>query len=67
MNDINEIYRRASLKAGFSFISMYDLFEAYLKDNAIPLSSLLCDGLHPNDSGYDVMLALITGALGISK
>ena len=65
MNDINDIYKRASETAGFSFISMYDLMTDYITRNGVELDSLLRDGLHPNDEGYRVMFGLICGALGI--
>ena len=65
MDDINEIYRRASEKAGFTFLSLYDLFSSYIRENGIELDSLLDDGLHPNDEGYRVMYKLICGAFGI--
>ena len=59
MDDINAIYRYAAEKLDFPFISMYDLFAEYCKLNDITVESLLCDGLHPNDRGYDVMYDLI--------
>ena len=59
MNDINDIYKRAQRDLGFEFISLYDLFSAYIKKNDIPLESLLADGLHPNDKGYKVMYELL--------
>ena len=31
------------------------------------LDDLLVDGVHPNDRGYDVMYALICGALGLAQ
>ena len=65
MDDINEIYKRAKASAGFSFVSMYDLFSEYLEKNGLALDSVLCDGLHPNDDGYKIMFKLIVEALGI--
>lgn len=65
MDDINEIYKRAQNKAGFNFISMYELFSNYLKENDVALNSLLKDGLHPNDEGYRVMFGLIKNALRV--
>ena len=65
MNDINDIYKRASASAGFPLISMYDAFTDYIKENRIELNSLLADGLHPNDDGYKVMFGLLCRELGI--
>lgn len=63
MDDINAIYRNAAEKLGFPFISMYDLFTEHCELNSIMVDSLLCDGLHPNDQGYDVMYDLISKEL----
>ena len=59
MDDINVIYKRAAESLGFPLISLYDRFTEYCETNNIAVDSLLCDGLHPNDSGYDVMYELI--------
>ena len=42
---------------------MYDLFIDHCKQNDIDFESLLADGLHPNDRGYDVMYKLLMKAL----
>ena len=63
MDDINAIYKHASSVCGFPLISFYDLFNAYCEQNGKTVDSLLCDGLHPNDEGYDVMADLILDAL----
>lgn len=65
MDDINEIYKRASAAAGFEHISMYDLITEYVSKNALTIDALLCDGLHPNDEGYRVMFELLKNALGV--
>ena len=65
MNDVRDMYKRASDECGFAFVSLYDLFSAYCADNGVELDSLLGDGLHPNDRGYDVMFGLITGAFEV--
>lgn len=65
MNDINDIYKRASDAEGFPLISMYDLFIEFTKERCIDFESLLRDGLHPNDEGYSVMFHLFKCALGI--
>lgn len=65
MPDINEIYKKAQEKAGFKFISMYDLFSMYMKENNETLDQLLCDGIHPNDKGYKVIFELLIKTLGL--
>ncbi len=65
MNDINEIHKRASEKCGFPLISLYDLFTKYCSDNNVTVESLLCDEVHPNDAGYDVMFNLMVEALEV--
>lgn len=65
MDDINAIYKKASLEKGFSFISLYDMFSNYIKENTLSLDCLLKDGLHPNDKGYTVMFELLKVALKI--
>ncbi len=66
MDDINAIYKKASENLGFPLISMYDLFTEYCQTNNVTVNSLLCDGLHPNDRGYDVMYDLILKELQLS-
>lgn len=65
MNDINDIYKRAHQEKGFLFISLYDLFSEYLKENKIELGAMLADGLHPNDKGYKVIYELLKKALNV--
>lgn len=63
MDDINNLYKKAHKALGFPFISLYDLFSDYCDRHGITVDSLLIDGLHPNDRGYDVMFQLIMEAL----
>ena len=63
MDDVCAAYKKAAKELGFSLISMYDLFLDYCKTNKITVDSLLCDGLHPNDTGYEVMFQLMKQAL----
>lgn len=65
MNDIDALYKKAWCDLQFPFISMYDLFNEYCAENNRTVDSLLIDGLHPNDEGYDVMFQLLTAALGV--
>lgn len=67
MNDVNDLYLKASIECGFPFISMYNAFLNYCETKNIPLDSLLKDGLHPNDEGYRVMFKLIMDELGLAR
>lgn len=67
MNDINDLYMKASADCGFPLISMYNAFLEYCEVKEISADSLLDDGLHPNDRGYDVMFSLIMRELGLAK
>lgn len=66
MDDINAVYKKAKENLGFALISMYDLFTEYCQTNNVTINSLLSDGLHPNDRGYDVMYDLILKELQLS-
>ena len=66
MNDVSDIYLKASFEEGFPFISLYNAFLGYCEDKGVTVDSLLSDGLHPNDKGYDVMLSLIERELGLA-
>ena len=67
MNDVNNIYMKASVESGFPFISMYQKFLEYCDLKDITVESLLDDGLHPNDKGYEVMFKLILKELGLGR
>ena len=67
MNDIHDLYRKASLECGFPLISMYNAFSEYCADRKIAVDSLLRDGLHPNDEGYRVMFALLMREIGLAE
>jgi len=67
MCDVSDLYLKASIECGFPFISMYNAFLNYCEMKNIPLDSLLKDGLHPNDEGYDVMFKLIMDEIGLAR
>ncbi len=67
MNDVNDLYMKASIECGFAFISMYQRFLDYCDLKNISVDSLLADGLHPNDKGYEVMFKLLLKELGIGE
>ena len=67
MNDVHDLYMKSSAACGFPFISLYSLFMEYCETKEIDFETLLDDGLHPNDKGYDVIFSLLLRALGLVK
>ena len=67
MNDVNDIYLKASIDNDFPLISMYNNFVEYCEQKNISINTLLADELHPNDEGYDVMFKMILKEMGIGK
>ena len=59
MNDVCDLYKKASEEAGFNFINLYEAFNKYCTDHGISVDSLLADGLHPNDKGHTIIFDLI--------
>ena len=66
MNDVNDIYMRASFEEGFPLISLYNAFYEHCEREGVSVDSMLCDGLHPNDKGYDVMLSILEREIGLA-
>lgn len=66
MEDVNNIIMSVSYEEQTNFISVFNLFNDYCRYRNITLNSLLSDGLHPNDNGYEVMYFLILQELGFS-
>ena len=67
MNDVQDLYMKASINCGFPLIRLYTLFLDYCEQMDITVDSLLADGCHPNDAGYDVMFALLMNEFGIAR
>jgi len=67
MNDVNDLYLKASKECCFPFISMYSQFMEYCDLKGITVDSLLSDGLHPNDDGHTVIFKLILRELGLGR
>lgn len=67
MNDVQDLYTKASFENDFPLINLYTLFLEYCELRNIPLKFLMADGLHPNDAGHNVMFNLITNELGVAK
>lgn len=64
MEDVDHIVSCVASSLNCEYISVYKLFMEYCQTRNITIDSLLADGLHPNDTGYDVMFYLICNALG---
>ncbi len=67
MNDIHDLYVKAWAECGFAFVDMYTEFISYCDAAGIDFATLLADGLHPNDAGYDVMFKIFLSEFGIAR
>ncbi len=67
MNDIRDLYTKAHFEMGFAFVDLYTLFLSYCDNKEIDFNTLLCDGLHPNDRGYEIMFKLLLREFGIGE
>ena len=67
MNDVHDLYVKASMACDFPLIRLYTLFMEYCEQRNITVDSLLADGLHPNDAGYDVIFNLLMDEIGIAR
>lgn len=65
MEDVDNIVTALANKNHILSISLYKEFTKYCNLKNIEIDSLLSDGLHPNDIGYDVMFQLICEKLEI--
>ena len=65
MDDVHDIFLKASYTCGFPLISLFREFSEYCISNGITIDSLLADGLHPNDAGYRVIFSIIMKELGL--
>ena len=66
MNDVHDLYMKASCACGFPFISLYTAFQSYCAERNILPDALLADGLHPNDEGHRVIYELLMKETGLS-
>lgn len=66
MEDVNTILQSIAYSCNVAFISVYDHFIDYCNTKGIEIDTLLKDGLHPNDAGYEVMFKIISRSLGVS-
>ena len=66
MNDVHDLYLKASFACGFPFVSLYAALSDYCAAERVPLDSLLADGLHPNNEGHRVMFGLMMREIGLA-
>lgn len=64
MEDVDHVIMKLASENNMEYISVYKLLIDYCELNGVTIDSLLVDGLHPNDIGYDVMFKLICHELG---
>lgn len=67
MDEVHDLYMKASFACGFPFISLYMQFLEYCDVKGISVDSLLADGLHPNNKGHEVTCRLMLKELGIGR
>lgn len=67
MNDVDHTIMKLASDLNMEYISVYKLFSRYIASQGFTLGDVLADGLHPNDTGYDIMSYLITDALGFGN
>ena len=65
MNDVNDIFMKASVVCGFPFVSLYSEFMQYcdLKDRTV--ESFLADSVHPNDEGHNLIFKILLKEFGL--
>ena len=66
MEDVNHSVAKICANNNMEYVNVYQKFIDYCWYKDIAIDSLLADGLHPNDNGYDVMFKIICGELGIA-
>lgn len=63
--DVNQAIRKACADTYILPINMFSEFSRYLHDNNLSVSDVTVDGIHPNDTGYDIMFELFKQMLWI--
>jgi len=66
MEDVEHAVRYITDLHNLPFINLYQGFLDYCTYKEITIDSLLKDGLHPNDNGYDVMFEIFSRLTNIS-
>ena len=64
MEDVNNLLCNFANNYKLWFVSLYNEVNKYLRNTGTSLNSILGDGLHPNDAGYDLMYKLLLETLG---
>lgn len=64
MEDVNNSLCNFANNYNLWFVSLYNEVNKYLRNSKISLDSILGDGLHPNDEGYNLMYELLLENLG---
>jgi|GEM_PF-5267658 lysophospholipase L1-like esterase len=64
MEDVNNSLCNFANNYNLWFVSLYNEVNKYLRNSKTSLNSILGDGLHPNDEGYDLMYKLLLENLG---
>lgn len=67
MEDIDNLYNYVNSALNVGYISIYKSFLNYCREHNITIDSLLADGLHPNDTGYQLMFEIVLEALGFGR
>ena len=65
--DGGHIIKKVAYETNCLFLNMYEEFIDYCWYTNTTIDSLLADGLHPNDNGYEVMFKLFTKMVGLSR
>lgn len=64
MEDVNNSLCNFANNYNLWFVSLYNEVNKYLRNSKNSLNSILGDGLHPNDEGYNLMYELLLENLG---
>lgn len=64
MEDVNNSLCNFANNYNLWFVSLYNEVNKYLRNSKTSLNSILGDGLHPNDEGYNLMYELLLENLG---
>lgn len=65
MEDVAIVINRLSNKYNLTHYSFFNDIQRYCDEKGVTLNSLLSDGLHPDDNGYNVMFRLLCYGLNI--
>lgn len=56
--EYNGVLQRLASEYNMAYFNLYDAFYYYVRDNNLDISTMLPDGLHPNDETYRLMFYL---------